>query len=151
MVLALTTGDVFLILVIAAVPFALVSFLGARRALGQIGKGQFAIEQELPQKSGGAPPPPSREAREEEVRQMLEAKAYRQRERGEEPLDVEAELGRLLDERTGGSLGADSDLREEVRQLVVARNERRARKGREPLDVDAEVERQLRELENLGQ
>ena len=61
---------------------------------------------------------------------MLEAKAYRQRERGEEPLDVEAELGRLLDERTGGSLGGDSDLREEVRQLVVARNERRARKER---------------------
>jgi hypothetical protein len=52
-VLALTTGDVFLILVIAAVPFALLSFLGARRALGQIGKGQFAIEQDLPQKQGG--------------------------------------------------------------------------------------------------
>jgi hypothetical protein len=148
---ALSTGDVFLILVIAAVPFALLSFLGARHALGQIGKGQFAIEQELPQKSGGAPPPPSREAREEEVRQMLEAKAYRQRARGEQPLDVEAELGRLLDERPAGSLGGDSDLREEVRQLVVARNERRARKGKEPLDVDAEVERQLRELENLGQ
>ena len=82
---------------------------------------------------------------------MLEAKAYRQRERGEEPLDVEAELARLLDDRTGGSLGGDSELREEVRQLVVARNERRARKGKEPLDVDAEVERQLRELENLGQ
>ena len=152
MLVALSTGDVFLILVIAAVPFALLSFLGARHALGQIGKGQFAIEQELPQKSGGGgPPPASGDAREEEVRQMLEAKAYRQRERGEEPLDVEAELGRLLDERTGGSLGGDSDLREEVRQLVVARNERRARKGKEPLDVDAEVERQLRELENLGQ
>jgi hypothetical protein len=148
---ALSTGDVFVILVIAAVPFALLSFLGARHALGQIGKGQFAIEQELPQKSGGGPSPASREAREEEVRQMLEAKAYRQRERGEEPLDVDAELGRLLDERPASSLGGDEGLREEVRQLVVARNERRARKGEEPLDVDAEVERQLRELENLGQ
>jgi len=150
--LALSTGDVFLILVIAAVPFAVISFaLGARSALSQIGKGQFAIEQELPQKSGGPAPPVSPEMREVEVRQMVEAKAYRQAARGETPLDVEAEVGRLLAERPAASLGGDIELREEVRQLVVARNDRRARKGEEPLDVDAEVERQLRELENLGQ
>jgi hypothetical protein len=150
--LALSTGDIFLIAVIVAVPFALLSFaLGARGALSQIGKGQFAIEQELPQKSGGGPPPVSRETREAEVRQMVEAKAYRQAERGEAPLDVEAEVERLLAEQPGGSLGGDAGLREEVRQLVVARNERRARKGEEPLDVEAEIERELRELENLGQ
>ncbi len=38
--------------------------------------------------------------REAEIRQLLEAKAYRQAERGEEPIDVEAELQRLL--REGG-------------------------------------------------
>jgi hypothetical protein len=150
--LALSTGDVFLIAVAIAIPFAILSFaLGARGAFGQIGKGPFAIEQELPQKSGGAPPPVSREQREAEVRQMVEAKAYRQAARGETPLDVEAEVERLLDDRPGPSLGGDAGLREEVRQLVVARNERRVRKGEDPLDVDAEIDRQLRELENLGQ
>ncbi|MGH2993724.1 MAG: hypothetical protein ACRDL1_09320 [Solirubrobacterales bacterium] len=149
--LALSTGDVFLIAIIVTVPFALLSFLGARHALGQIGKGQFAIEQELPQRGGEGPAPVSREAREAEVRQMVEAKAYRQAARGEAPLDVDAEVKRLLEERPGPALGGDPGLREEVRQLVVARNERRMRKGEEPLDVDAEVERQLRELENLGQ
>jgi hypothetical protein len=83
---------------------------------------------------------------------MLEAKAYRQSARGEEPLDVDAEVERLLTDPPGGAgVGADQSLVEEVRQLVIARNERRARKGQEPLDVDAEVERQLRDLDNLGQ
>jgi hypothetical protein len=150
--LALSTGDVFLIAVIVAVPFALLSFvLGARGALGQIGKGPLSIEQEIPQNTGGTLAPASSDVREAEVRQMVEAKAYRQEARGEAPLDIEAEVRRLLDDRPGPSLGGDADLREEVRQLVVARNERRARKGEEPLDVDTEVERQLRELENLGQ
>jgi hypothetical protein len=151
--LALSTGDVFLIAIIVAIPFALLTFvLGARQALDQIGKGPLAIEQELPQKSGGpAPSPVSAEVREAEVRQMVEAKAYRQAARGEDPVDIEAEVERLLDDRPAPSLAGDTGLREEVRQLVVARNERRKRKGEDPLDVEAEVERQLRELENLGQ
>jgi hypothetical protein len=89
---------------------------------------------------GGASAPDSAEAR-EEIRQMLEAKSARRQARGEEPLDVEAEIQKLT---TPG--GDDPALREEVRQLVVARNERRLRQGKEPLDVDAEVERQLRSL-----
>jgi hypothetical protein len=150
--LALSTGDVFLIAVIAAVPFAILSFaLGAKHSLSQIGKGPLSIEQEMPQSTGGPPAPVSSDVREAEVRQMVEAKAYRQEARGETPVDIEAEVQRLLDDRPSASLGGDAGLREEVRQLVVARNERRARKGEEPLDVDSEVERQLRELENLGQ
>jgi hypothetical protein len=152
LVIALSTGDAFLIAVVVAVPFALLSFvLGAKGALGQIGKGPLSIEQEMPQREGGSSAPASGEVREAEVRQMVEAKAYRQAARGEEPLDVEAEVQRLMESSPAPSLGGDAGLREEVRQLVVARNERRARKGEEPLDVDAEVERQLRELENLGQ
>ena len=88
--------------------------------------------------------------REEEIRQLLEAKAYRQSSRGEAPLDVDEELGRLMTEQAVAAPGEDPALREEVRQLVIARNERRQRQGKEPLDVDAEIER-LRELENLGQ
>ena len=82
---------------------------------------------------------------------MVEAKAYRREQRGGEPIDVEAEVRRLMDDAPAPSLAHDDDLRTEVRQLVVARNERRQRKGQEPLDVESEVERQLRELENLGQ
>ncbi len=152
MPLALTNGEVILIVVFVALPVAAIAFAVSGRALRQIGKGQFAIEQELPQTADSGPAPSSSgETREAEVRQMVEAKAYRQRSRGEEPLDVEAEVSRLLDDQPAPSTGADEGLREEVRQLVVARNERRARKGQEPLDIETEVERQLRELENLGQ
>jgi hypothetical protein len=78
----------------------------------------------------------------EEVRQMLEAKSARREARGEDPLDVEAEMADLL----RPSVTVDEQLREEVRQLVVARNERRMRQGKEPLDVETEVDRQLRDL-----
>jgi hypothetical protein len=81
---------------------------------------------------------------------MVAAKAYRQENRGERPLDVDAETRRLLDDQPA-TLGSDPALVDEVRTLVVARNERRARQGKEPLDVEAETERQLRELEDLGQ
>jgi hypothetical protein len=72
---------------------------------------------------------------------MLEAKSRRRVARGEDPLDVEAELAGL----TVGS--ADPSLREEVRQLVIARNERRLRQGKELLDVEAEIDRQLRDIQ----
>ena len=151
--LAVSNGDVILIIALAAIPLAGIAFiLGAGSALRQIGKGQFAIEQELPQKQeGSGPMPVSAEVREAEIRQMVEAKAYRREARGGEPIDVEAEVQRLLADTPAPSLGQDEGLRDEVRQLVIARNERRERQGKEPLDVDEEVERQLRELENLGQ
>jgi hypothetical protein len=151
-VLAVSNGDVILIIALAAIPLAAIAFvLGAGSALKQIGKGQFAIEQELPQKQSGGSAPVSGEVREAEIRQMVEAKAYRREARGGEPIDVEAEVSRLMEDTPAPSLGQDDELRTEVRQLVIARNERRQRKGQEPLDVEAEVERQLRELENLGQ
>jgi hypothetical protein len=152
--LSLSTGDVILIVVFAAIPIALATFvLGAGNAFRQIGKGPFAVEYEsdLTQRVGNAPRVGSAEGREAEIRQMLEAKAYRQRARGETGLDVEAELARLLAEGPAPAAGSDPGLIEEVRQLVMARNERRMRQGKEPLDVDREVARQLRELENLGQ
>jgi hypothetical protein len=152
--LSLSTGEVILIIVFTTIPIAFLTFvLGAKNALDQVGKGQLSVEFEsdLPSKitdsdAEGGPP-----AREDEIRQLLEAKAYRQRARGQEPLDVNAELDRLLAEGPTAPAGTDPHLAEEVRQLVVARNERRVRQGKEPLDVEREVERQLRELENLGQ
>jgi len=152
--LSISTGDAILIVVLAAIPVALITFVvGAGKALDQVGKGQFAVEFEsdLPQKITDDSAPASAEMREAEIRQLLEAKAYRREARGEAPLDVEAELDKLLAERPATPSGADPQLVDEVRQLVVARNERRVRQGKEPLDVEREVERQLRELENLGQ
>ena len=152
--ISLSTGEVILIVVFATIPVALITFmLGAGNALKQIGKGPLSVEFEsdLPQKitdDEGTASPGEREA---EIRQLLEAKAYRQRARGEAPLDVESELARALEQRPDSPSGVDPQLAEEVRQLVVARNERRLRQGKEPLDVEREVERQLRELENLGQ
>ncbi len=99
--LAISNGDVILIIALAAIPVAAIVFvLGAGTALKQIGKGQFAIEQELPQKQGGGSMSGagSGEVREAEIRQMVEAKAYRREQRGGEPIDVEAEVRRLMDD-----------------------------------------------------
>jgi hypothetical protein len=152
--LALSNGDVILIVTFLAIPIGILAFvIGAGRAYREIGRGQFGLDMERPPPRSGGPAPQSQAAREAEVRQLLEAKAYRQSARGEAPLDVDAELQRLLTEPSPalGSLGEDRQLVEEVRQLVVARNERRMRQGKPALDVEAEVERQLRDLENLGQ
>jgi hypothetical protein len=150
--LAVDTGVVLILVVIAALPIGAAVFaLGASNALSNIGKGDFAMDHDMAEgPRGGAPV--SKEIREEEIRQMVEARSYRREARGEDALDVDAEVDKLLaSERGSGSLGQDQGLREEVQQLVVARNERRVRQGKEPLDVDEEIERQLRELENLGQ
>jgi hypothetical protein len=146
-------GTVLIIVVLVALPVgALVFAMGAGNALQKIGKGDFALEQDFPQDSTGPVHAVSAEVRQEEIRQMVQARSDRGVAKGREALDVEAEVEKLLATDTGGpSLGDDRALREEVRQLVIARNERRQRQGKEPLDVDREVERQLRELENLGQ
>jgi hypothetical protein len=82
--------------------------------------------------------------RDEEIRQMLQARNAHRARRGEEPVDVEQELRRL----TGPQI--DPELREEIRQLVEARNYRRTRAGKPALDVDAEVEREISRLGDLG-
>jgi hypothetical protein len=150
---AVELGTVLILVVLVALPIGAVAFaMGAGNALKQIGKGDFAIEQEMPQRGGSGAPPVSSAVREEEIRQMVEARSYRRVARGEEALDVDAEVEELLKPVGGsGGLGYDEDLRDEVRQLVVARNERRKRQGKEALDVEKEIERQLSELENLGQ
>jgi hypothetical protein len=82
--------------------------------------------------------------RDEEIRQMLEARNARRMRRGEAPVDVEQELRNL----TGPQI--DPQLLLEIRQLVEARNYRRARAGKPPLDVDAEVEREISRLGDVG-
>jgi hypothetical protein len=151
--LALSNGDVILLIVLVAIPIGALSFIGSGEAFKQIGRGPLSIEQDFPQGSTGGPSAPiSAEVREAEIRQFLEAKSYRLATRGEKPLDIDAELERILANESGtGSLTRDAQLVSEVRQLVEASNARRIRMGREPLDVEAEVKRQLTELESLGQ
>jgi hypothetical protein len=152
-VLAIDSGTVLIAAALIAIPVAVVAFVtGAGKALEQVGKGDFAIEQEFLAAGTGSLRPTTRAEREAEIRQMLEARAYRAETRGRKPVDVDAELEKILaSERGTTSLGEDKELRQEVHDLVIARNERRGRAGKKPLDVDEEIERQLRELENMGQ
>jgi hypothetical protein len=135
-----------------AAPVAGVLFRHVSHGWDSVGKGPFAIEQQLPlvprylSRPAPAVDPAIQAA---EVRQMLEAKAGRLQRRGQAPIDVAAETTRLLregDGTDGGDAAQDAELRAEVRHLVVTRNERRMRKGMEPLDVEAETERQLEDF-----
>lgn len=138
-----------LVLAFAGVVAPLIGLLLKRVAGGweTMGGGPFAILDERPQSrsAGGAPQRVDPAIQAAEVRQMLIAKSERRQQRGEAPLDVEAETERLLAaaEHPRGTEAIDAELRAEVRQLVVSRNERRLRQGLEPLDVEAETERQL--------
>ena len=132
-------GTVLIVVAVVAAVVAAASFWGTGRIYSGLGRsGSLTMEGDERRPAPSAPSGP--EAR-EDIRQMLEAKSARLEARGEEPLDIDAEVQSLT-----RSSGADPALREEVRQLVVARNERRLRHGEEPLDVDAEVERQLHDL-----
>ena len=99
---AVTNGEVIVIVVVVAIPLAAIAFIAnAGNAFRSIGKGGLSVEfdsdadQELRDTGGGE----SAGVQVEELRQMLEAKAYRQQARGETPLDVDAELERLLAEQ----------------------------------------------------
>ncbi len=118
---------------------AIVSLLLSRRTWEQYGRHHLLMEREAPRSAPSGSSTAVAE-RDEEVRQMLEARNARRRRRGEPELDVERELGRLL------SPGIDSELRTEIRDLVIARNHRHVRQGKPPLDVEAEIERQIADL-----
>src|SRR3954467_7696901 len=146
-------GIVLIVVVLIALPLGAIVFArGAGGALSQIGKGPLSLEQDFPQSSGAPVHEVSAEVREEEIRQMIQARSDRGIAKGRKALDVDAEVEKLLaTESSGPGLAGDKALREEIRQLVVARNERRERQGKKPLDVEKEIDRQLSELENLGQ
>ncbi len=132
-------GIVIFGVVIVAALVAVATLLSSRGAFDQIGAHGL---------NDGSDRPPSEPLsgpglaaiRDEEARQMLEARNARRARQGKAPLDVEHELGRLL---AAPAAPADPQLVAEVRELVRARNRRRARQGKEPLDVEAEVARQL--------
>ena len=138
-------GVVALALIISLV--ALASRDGGS-AYDQIGRGGLSREGEDTVATPKPAPdsPQGRAERELEIRQMLQARSERLVRRGQPPIDIDAEMARLLSEEEPSQV-PDAGLLAEVRQLVLARNERRVRQGLEPLDVDAEVKRTLAELQ----
>jgi hypothetical protein len=135
-------GTVLIALAVVAAVVAAISFVGAGKIYEGLGRTGLSLDEpELrptPQQGSAAW---DAEA-DAELRQLLEAKSDRRKARGEAPLDIEAEIGRLA----GRPREHDPALRAEVRELVVATNERRVRRGQPPLEVEAEIERRLSEL-----
>ncbi|MGH2975102.1 MAG: hypothetical protein ACRDLL_09595 [Solirubrobacterales bacterium] len=150
----LQSGYALAAITLFILPIAAFTFARSGKAWESIGKGRFGVMHSMPPPRIAQPSPEIDLAiQAAEARQMLEAKSYRRIQRGEEPLDVEAEVAALLDSELVGKAGKrdlDEKLRAEVRELVVARNERRMRRGEEPLDVEAEVERQVADFIGLG-
>jgi len=135
-------GTVIWVVCITALVIALAALISSRKAWEDFGKGGLMLDSDIsPRGSGGTSPAALRE-RDDEIRQMLEARNARRARRGEQPLDVEQELSRLTAPQI------DSELRSEIRDLVIARNYRRERAGKPPLDVDAELEREIARLGN---
>ena len=90
-------GIVLIVVVLVALPVGAIVFArGAGRSLDQVGKGQFALEQDFPQSSGSPVSAVSAEVREEEIRQMIQARSDRGVAKGRKALDVDAEVEKLL-------------------------------------------------------
>jgi hypothetical protein len=136
-------GIVLVVVVVVAALVALASWLAGPSAYDQIGKGGLSLRDGSDRGVREDPPAVSAAVRDEEIRQMVEARNARRVRQGKEPEDVEAALRELQPPPA-----ADPALATEVRQLVVARNARRLRQGKEPLDVEEEVARRLRDLQS---
>jgi hypothetical protein len=134
-------GTVVLVVCGVGVAGAVVALLLGRRSWEDYGRDHLVMEPTPSGPAGGSAAAVSE--RDEEIRQMLEARNARRRRRGEPELDVEEELGRLT------APAVDDELRAEIRDMVVARNHRRARQGKPPLDVEAEIQRQIAALGDL--
>jgi hypothetical protein len=133
-------GIVLVVVVVLAAIVAIVTLGGFGRAYDQIGRGGLSLGDGSDRPAHDVTPAMAAGERDEEIRQMLEARNARRIRQGKEPIDVEAEMAALA------RPAVDPGLAGEVRDLVIARNARRARQGKEPLDVEAEVERRLRDL-----
>jgi hypothetical protein len=137
---------VLLVVVIGASIVAVITFALTDKTYAQIGRGGLSLRDGTDRPAAEPLSGAGFDAvRDDEIRQMLEARNERRARRGQAPLDVETELAALV--RPAASPAADPALVAEVRELVIARNERRVRMGKEPLDVEAEVARQLRDLQ----
>jgi hypothetical protein len=128
-------GTIVWVVAIVGAIVAVFTLVGTGRSYREIGGGGIVRD--------GDGPTDAAAERDEEIRQMLDARNARRARRGEAPLDVEAQLA-ALDRPAAGAV--DEQLRAEIREHVLARNARRVRAGEDPLDVEQEIERRIREL-----
>src|SRR5688572_40268 len=136
-------GIVIFVVVGVSAVIAVISLFGRSRLYDDIGHGGLSIGEDRDARPRGtASSPVSAAERDDEIRQMLEARNARHAAQGRPTVDVEQELAQL----TRPAAASDPEILEEVRALVEARNARRIARGKEPLDVEAEIERQLRDL-----
>ena len=137
-------GTVIFVVVAVGAVAALISLFGRSRLYDDIGRGGLSIgeDRDLRPRARSQAAPVSAAEREEDIRQMLEARNARRLAQGRPTVDVEQELADL----TRPAAASDPEILEEVRTLVQARNARRIARGQEPLDERAEIERQLRDL-----
>src|SRR6266516_8091035 len=104
LVAAFQIGTVLIIVVLVALPLGAIVFAtGAGGALREIGKGPLAMEQDFPQSSDGSVHAVSAEVREEEIRQMIQARSDRGVAKGKKALDIDAEVKKLLEEQPAGT------------------------------------------------
>jgi hypothetical protein len=135
-------GTVVLVVCGVGIAGAVVALLLGRRTWDDYGRNHLMMERRPSGPAAGSTA--GMAERDDEIRQMLEARNARRRRRGEPELEVEAELARLT------TPAIDDELRAEIRDLVHARNHRRARQGKPPLDVETEIERQIAALSGLS-
>ena len=137
-------GTIVWVVAIVGAIVAVITLVGTGRSYREIGGGGLVRDDDDEPGGGGRGGSTAGAAaeRDEEIRQMLEARSARRVRRGEAPLDVEAERAAL--ERPPADV--DDGLREEIRDHVLARNARRVRGGAERLDVEEEIERRIRDL-----
>lgn len=134
-------GTVLFVIVVLGVVVAGITLATSGRTYEEIGKGGlFGDDAPKPDAGGGGYV--SNAERDEEIRQMLQARSDRLVRKGKAPLDIDAELATLTRQTTA----VDPELLAEVRELVESRNRRRVRQGKEPLDVEQEIARQLADL-----
>lgn len=133
-------GTVLFVVVALGVIVAAATLVTSGKAYDQIGKGGLSLRDGSDRPAVEPTDAASIAIRDDEIRQMLLARNERRVRRGQEPVDVDAELAALTRTRVDPALLA------EVRELVESRNRRRLRQGKPPLDVDAEVARQLEEF-----
>jgi hypothetical protein len=134
-------GTVVLVVCGVGVAGAVAALLLSRRTWDEYGRHHLMLDSDSGLRAGrtaGSSAAPGE--RDEEIRQMLEARNARRRRRGEPELDVEQELGRLT------APLVDDELRAEIRDLVIARNHRRTRQGKPALDVETEIKREIATL-----
>jgi len=133
-------GIVIFVVVGVAIVIAIYAAVGSGALYKQIGRGGMSLDRD-DDNMRPLTQVVSQAVADEEIRQMLTAKNARREARGQESVDVEAEMARLK-----APAGIDPALEAEIRTMVIARNSRRERQGKEPLDVDTEVRRQVEEF-----